>query len=102
MPSFSNTRIKTISNDVFFIKCAEDKYIVSLPLRGLAFYSNQEGVNQLQKVLAGNCSNISDELVDRINYILNAPVRSVPTLKEKSLFGPSISIILHQLCNFEC
>lgn len=94
--------ISIISKDIFFIRCANDKYIISLPLRGIAFYSNKKGVNEFQKVLSGNYASVNQELKEYLIQIYNTPASPIPTKKPKDIFGPSISIILHQMCNFEC
>lgn len=102
MPTIAPELLKSISKDIFFIKCTEDKYIVSLPLRGVAFYSGKAGVDELQRTLRGNSENIRQETLDYVRYLCSLPIRPISQKEAKPLFGPYISIILHQKCNFEC
>lgn len=97
-----NTIIACLAKETFLIKIADDKYIVSLPLRGKAFYADTLGAESLRNVLNGTCVEVDKQLEDYLRELYAMPAVTPCSQNRDGVFSSAISLILTQRCNFEC
>ena len=94
--------IECLSKETFIIKSSEDRYIVSLPLRGKAFFASAYGAETLLNVLGGSAMEVDNQVEDYLKELYDMPSLTPAIKSREGVFSSAISLILTQRCNFEC
>ena len=92
-----------LKNDIFIIETQGDRSIIYAPLRGAAFFANQNATSIVQKYISEKALSEDEKNTKVWDYLQKLEQTDPKIPKENNInMGSSLVIILSQLCNLAC